>query len=193
MANAQTQSFQQRMGRIEQLLAELENGPDSPARAHARELVQILLDLHGDCLERLLGIAYEHGADGPGLIDKLTRDEAVTNLLLLHGLHPLDFETRVRQALERVRPILAMHGGSVELIAIGPERVVRLSLMGSCNGCPSSRQTLTSTIEEAVYAAAPETGGIEVEGVAAASAIGQEPAPTCGSPEFNGTREELRR
>lgn len=187
MANPEIQSFQQRMGRIEQLLAELEKGPDSPARAHARELARILLDLHGDGIERMLEIACEHGAQGRALIDEMARDESVAALLLLHGLHPLDFETRVRQALERVRPILAMHGGNVELIEIGQDRVVRLSLKGSCNGCPSSQHTLTGTIEEAVYAAAPETGGIEVEG-APLKTVEQGTAPTCGTPEFNVTR-----
>jgi Fe-S cluster biogenesis protein NfuA len=53
------------------------------------------------------------------------------------------------------------------LIEITLDNVVRLSLKGSCNGCPSSQVTLTSTIEEAVYAAAPETAGIEVDGAAA--------------------------
>jgi Fe-S cluster biogenesis protein NfuA len=168
------------MGRIEQLLAALEQGPDSPARSSARELVRVLLELHGDCLERLLEIACEHGEEGRKLIDELARDEAVSNLLLLHDLHPLDFETRVRQALERVRPTLAAHGGSVELIEIGAGHVVRLSLKGSCNGCPSSQLTLTSTIEDAVYAAAPETAGIEVEGVAGKP--DQAPARSCGVP-----------
>ncbi len=178
MANVETQSFQQRMGRIEQILAGLEQVPDSPAKSSARELVKILLDLHGDCLERLLQIAYER-EEGRALIDEFARDETVSNLLLLHGLHPLDFETRVRQALERVKPILAMHGGSVELIEIGPDQVVRLSLKGSCNGCPSSQVTLTSTIEEAVYAAAPETGGIEVDGVAS-KPVEQVQSRSCG-------------
>src|SRR5579885_3515670 len=166
MANDQTHSLQQRMSRIEQLLAGLEQAPDFPARSHARELVRILLDLHGGGLERLLSIVYEQGEGGRALIDQFASDEAVSNLLLLHGLHPLDFEARVRQALERVRPVLAAHGGSVELVEIGQDRVVRLSLKGSCNGCPSSQRTLTTTIEEAVYAAAPEAGGIELEGAA---------------------------
>jgi Fe-S cluster biogenesis protein NfuA len=166
MATAETQQFQRRMERIEQLLRSFEREPP-PLRENARELVQTLLEAHGDCLERMLGIVYEHGEAGQTLIDELARDEIISGLLLLHGLHPLDFETRVRQALERVRPSLAAHGGNVELLDIGPDRVIRLSLKGSCDGCPSSHQTLTSTIEESVYAAAPETGGIEVVGATA--------------------------
>jgi Fe-S cluster biogenesis protein NfuA len=163
---SRSRSFQQRMGRIEQILAELEQGPESPARSGARELVQLLLELHGDSLERLLEIVHEHGEEGQTLIDEMARDEDVSNLLLLHGLHPVDFETRVRQALDRVRPTLAAHGGNVELLDVSADRVVRLLLKGSCDGCPSSRHTLTTTIEEAVYSTAPETSAIEVEGTA---------------------------
>ena len=70
-------------------------------------------------------------------------------LLLLHGLHPLDLEARVRQALDKVRPYLRSHGGNVELLGVD-EGVVRLRLEGSCHGCPSSAATMRQTIEEAI-------------------------------------------
>jgi nitrite reductase/ring-hydroxylating ferredoxin subunit len=41
--------------------------------------------------------------------------------------------------------------------------VVRLRLLGSCDGCPSSSVTLQLAVEGAVSAAAPETTRIEVE------------------------------
>ena len=41
--------------------------------------------------------------------------------------------------------------------------VVRLRMLGSCDGCPSSSVTLTLAVEDAVQAAAPEVTGIEVE------------------------------
>jgi Fe-S cluster biogenesis protein NfuA len=79
-------------------------------------------------------------------------------------LHPLDLETRVRGALESVKPRLGQHGGSVELIGVTPEGGIKLRLEGNCHGCPSSRVTLKSSIEEAIYAAAPDVTGMEVEG-----------------------------
>jgi len=167
MMAAEIPPLQQRMQRIEELLLELEQAPESAARDAARELAQVLLQLHGDGLERLLAIADEQGDAGRILINRLGSDELVSSLLLLHGLHPVDFETRVQQALERVAPTLAAHGGSVELLGIGADRTIRLALKGSCHGCPSSRVTLASTIEEAIYDAAPETAGIELEGAAA--------------------------
>ena len=50
--------------------------------------------------------------------DQLTGDELVASVLLLHGLHPVDLETRVRGALEKTRPYLKSHGGNVELVGI---------------------------------------------------------------------------
>ena len=41
---------------------------------------------------------------------------------------------------------------------------VRLRMLGSCDGCPSSSVTLKLAVEQAVLAAAPEVEGIDVEG-----------------------------
>ena len=153
--------FQKELGRIEELINALSAAADSAVAAQARELVQALLELHGVTLERTLEIVHEND---PTLVDKLADDPLVSNLLILHGLHPLDLEARVRGALEKVKPRLGLHGGSVEVVGVTPEGGIKLRLEGNCNGCPSSRITLKSSIEEAIYAAAPDVTGLEVEG-----------------------------
>jgi Fe-S cluster biogenesis protein NfuA len=153
--------FQKELGRIEELINALNGAADSVVAAQARELVQALLELHGATLERALEIVHEND---PTLVDKLAEDPLVSNLLILHGLHPLDLEARVRGALEKVKPRLGLHGGSVEVIGVTPEGGIKLRLEGNCHGCPSSRVTLKSSIEEAIYAAAPDVTGLEVEG-----------------------------
>jgi len=153
--------FQKELGRIEELINALNGAADSAVAAQARELVQALLELHGATLERALEIVHENDLT---LVDKLAGDPLVSNLLILHGLHPLDLEARVRGALEKVKPRLGLHGGSVEVIGVTPEGGIKLRLEGNCNGCPSSRVTLKSSIEEAIYAAAPDVTGLEVEG-----------------------------
>jgi nitrite reductase/ring-hydroxylating ferredoxin subunit len=50
----------------------------------------------------------------------------------------------------------------VELLDISPEGVVRLKLLGTCQGCPSSSVTLKFAVEEAIETAAPEVTAIEV-------------------------------
>jgi nitrite reductase/ring-hydroxylating ferredoxin subunit len=51
----------------------------------------------------------------------------------------------------------------VELLAVEDESTVRLRLLGTCDGCPSSSVTLKLAVEGAIEAAAPEITAIEVE------------------------------
>jgi Fe-S cluster biogenesis protein NfuA len=139
--------------RIEALLEEVEALPDTRARETALELVQRLLDLYGEGLARIV-----ERVDVAPVAD----DEVVAHLLLLHGLHPVPLEQRVRAALEEVRPFLGTHGGDVELAGVEDE-VVHLRLQGSCSGCPSSTVTLSNAIEAAIYKAAPDVREIVAE------------------------------
>lgn len=132
------------------------------ARERAEELVRLVVDLYGSGLERLLEIAHEHGALDDRVLDAMAKDDLVASLLLVHGLHPYDVTTRVEDALEEVRPYLGSHGGDVELLSVA-EGVVRLRMLGSCDGCPSSSVTLKLAVEGAIEAAAPEVTAIEVE------------------------------
>jgi len=95
----------------------VEESADPAAQARIREVVQALLDLHGAGLERILGHLAATGAAGSAALDACARDDIVGGLLLLHGLHPLDLQARVLQALDEVRPRLRSHGGDVELMA----------------------------------------------------------------------------
>ena len=156
--------FQTRLERLDTLLHEVGRLPDG-AQARTREIVQTVLDLHGAGLERLLEHLAEAGPAGRAVLDACAADDLVASLLLLHGLHPLDLETRVRQALEAVRPYLRSHGGNVELLRVG-DGVVHLRLDGSCEGCPSSAVTMRQTIEQAIYSRAPEVVAVQLEGEA---------------------------
>lgn len=160
---ADDQSFRNRMERVESLLHEVERIRDDEVRALTRQLVQAVLELHGAGLEKMLETIARGGKTGAALVEDLARDDLIGNLLLLHDLHPLDLETRVRQALDNVRPYLRSHGSNVELLAV-VEGVVRLRMVGSCDSCPSSAVTLKNAIEEAIFAAAPDALGVEVEG-----------------------------
>jgi Fe-S cluster biogenesis protein NfuA/nitrite reductase/ring-hydroxylating ferredoxin subunit len=158
------QGLQERVARIETLLGEIEALHDPNARAKAAEVVQVLLELYGEGLARVMDVVAA-GEERERIFEALAEDELVSHLLLLHGLHPLDVQTRVTQALEEVRPYLRSHGGDVELLGI-EGGVVRVRLQGSCDGCPSSAATLKLAIEEALQKAAPDLEGIEAEGVA---------------------------
>ncbi|MGW4244204.1 NifU family protein [Nocardia sp. NPDC004722] len=125
------------------------------ARERAEQLVSEVVGLYGAGLERITRLL------DPEAVEQLTRDELVASLLLVHGLHPHDALTRVRTALDGVRPYLGSHGGDVEVLEV-TDGVVRLAFSGSCRTCPSSSVTLELAVEDAVRAAAPEIETIEV-------------------------------
>ena len=166
------QGLQERVARMETLLEEIETLPDRNARSKAAEVVGVLLDLYGEGLARMMEVVAE-GEERERTFDAFAEDELVSHLLLLHGLHPLDLETRIVMALEQVRPYLHSHGGNVELLGV-EKGVARLRMQGSCSGCPSSTVTLRLAIEEAIQKTAPDLEGIEAEGVAEEP----KPAPT---------------
>jgi Fe-S cluster biogenesis protein NfuA len=153
-----------RIERIEALTQALEQSADDTARANSQELVHAILELQGAGFERVIELLAGAGESGRALLEAMARDELVGSLLLLYGLHPDDLLVRLERALESVRPALRSHGGEVTLVSVS-DGVVRLKMLGSCHGCPSSAITLKTTIEEAITAAAPEVKSIKVDGL----------------------------
>ena len=132
-------------GRVDRLLEQLRSGPDPRAAMVAEELVRCLVRLYGAGLERIMTtVGADHARD-------LAADPLVESLLLVHDLHPLDPDARIRRALDRIP-------GSIEYLGIDGEGVVRVRLSGG-RGCAdrSLRQTITTAVRDA----APETTGVE--------------------------------
>jgi Fe-S cluster biogenesis protein NfuA/nitrite reductase/ring-hydroxylating ferredoxin subunit len=101
--------------------------------------------------------------DDGTLARELAGDELHSHVLLLHGLHPVPVQERVREALAGVLPYLHSHGGNVQLLGV-QDGVVRLRMEGSCSGCPSSAMTLKLAIEDAIFKAAPDVAEVRAEG-----------------------------
>jgi Fe-S cluster biogenesis protein NfuA len=164
-SSSDAREFRRRIERVESLIHEVERFADPEARTRTQEILAAVIELHGAAIERILDKVAGAGETGLALIDALAGDDLVGCVLLLHGLHPLDLETRVRQALDKVRPLLRSHGGNVELLSL-TDGVVHLRMLGNCDGCPSSAMTLKLAIEEAINEKAPDVTAIEVEGAA---------------------------
>jgi len=154
-------AVERQTGRIEELIRKLEASADPGSLAAARELVESLMALYGAGLERLTQILARKGEAGRDTLDELGRDELVGNLLAANGLHPLDLETRVRQALDKLRARLRSPGG-IELLGIDAG-AIRLRLRSAASGCGSSAGSLQSAVEEAIYRAAPDLTHLAIE------------------------------
>ncbi|MGA9509505.1 MAG: NifU family protein [Candidatus Sulfotelmatobacter sp.] len=162
--NGNEKDFQLKVQRIGELVRDLENIADPESRISAKSLVQLLLDLHATGLERVMEIVSSSGDAGQYTIDDLGRDPLVGSLLVLYGLHPLDLETRVIQAIEKVQPRLRKSGGELELLGF-ENAAVRLHLRVTGHSCGSTAKTLKSMVEEALYEAAPDMNSLRIEGL----------------------------
>jgi Fe-S cluster biogenesis protein NfuA len=153
--------------RVEALIAELRTRAGSQAGDAAEELVGCLVELYGAGLANIVAILGADGDAGPPLRAASAADPLVESLLLVHDLHPLDTEARIRRALERARPRLGAQADAVSYLGIDEEGVARLRLTTSGHGCGSATPAVRQSVEEAVTGAAPELAGVAVEEVAA--------------------------
>jgi Fe-S cluster biogenesis protein NfuA len=151
--------------RIEELIRSLDEHPDPAARETARELLALVLDLHGIGLAKLMGIVTSANS-GPAILARLLEEKQVEAMLLLHGLHPDDLETRVRRVADRLRPHLGVHGLRLEVVEIA-RGTVRLRVHGSGGSAISAPVlwTLPGDIEDAVVEAAPDVERVVIDGL----------------------------
>jgi Fe-S cluster biogenesis protein NfuA len=147
--------------RLDALLAQVQALPNPAARALVHECLQAVLALHGEALEKILEIVHGTGSDRHPSYERLISDPIVSGLLHIHGLHPVPIETRLRQALDKVRPYLLSHGGNVELLSL-EAGAAKLRLQGTCKTCPSSNVTLELAVRRAIEEACPDLSGFEV-------------------------------
>jgi len=161
-----TASAKERTARVQELLAQIDAHGDAKARGMMQECLQSVVEIYGEGLGRIMEIVGSNGH--VPLRDELANDPMVRGLLLIHDLHPQDLETRLRGALEKVRPYMESHGGNVELAGL-KNHVATLRLEGHCKSCPSSTVTLDLAIRQAIDEACPDLEKLEVEGVVPAA------------------------
>lgn len=109
--------------RIAELLEELRATASPALWQRIEELVERLLASYGSGLSRVLQHSSETGSISPELVARLTRDELVSSLLLLHGLHPLPIRDRVILSLKAARTQLADAVSSIDLVELSGDEL----------------------------------------------------------------------
>lgn len=158
---AKKEAFQEKIRQLGSLVGELDAAPGNGSNATAREMVQLLLEVHGEALQRMMEIVFESGAPGEEIIDKAGSDPIVRHLLLLHSLHPDDLNTRVLKALDAVGAKLRKFNSEVEALSIN-EGIVRVRLHTSGHACGSTGKTIRSILEEGIYDLAPDVTSLDI-------------------------------
>jgi len=120
--------------------------------------------LNGEALRRLIR-ALKSDPAALAAMKNAIADEVVYAVLRRHDIVKASLNERVEAALEGVRPMLASHGGDVELVKVKPP-AVEVRFIGACDGCPASALTFHAGVKKAVQDACPEiTDIVQVKGL----------------------------
>ncbi|MFA5148074.1 MAG: NifU family protein [Candidatus Omnitrophota bacterium] len=71
-----------------------------------------------------------------------------------------DLKSKVKEALEKIRPMLQADGGDIELVDV-VGKVAKVKLKGACGCCPMSQMTLQMGVQRAVKEAVPGIESVE--------------------------------
>ena len=147
---------------IEHELAELHTLVDAAAWDRIEHVMRVTLALYGTGLAHALDCARRAGADAQ-LDTLLADDELLANLLVLHGLHPLPTEARVRRTVDAVRVKLGIDEQAlvVDSVAGGVARLIATDNLGGGEMTPRAAAAI---VAHAIENAAPELDGVEITG-----------------------------
>jgi Fe-S cluster biogenesis protein NfuA/nitrite reductase/ring-hydroxylating ferredoxin subunit len=161
--------------RLETIFANWESTPRNAVDAYRRAIEA----LHGEALRRLVR-ALKTDAAALEAMKAALGDEIVYAVLRRHGIIKAGLGERVETALAGIRPMLATHGGDVELVKIAPP-AIEVRFLGACDGCAASMLTFHAGVKKAVMDACPEiTEVIQVKGAGGAVATASFVSPFAG-------------
>ena len=163
--------FQEQVRQLGKLITQFDEMPEGPQKTACKDLVQLLMDVHGAGLDRIMEIVFESEGPGPAIVDKLGQDTVTSSLLLLYSLHPQDLESRVYQAIDRVRPRLRKLSCAVDLAAIN-DGVVQVRIAAASHSCGSSSKDIRAIVEDGIFELAPDITSLEILGLEEPSSSG---------------------
>ena len=172
------------MPRVGELYDELMTHPDSGVRDRVEEMLDLVDSFHREGLGRLVEMI--RAWRGEIFLESVGRDDVTGYFLSAYDLGEAPDEREqaaaveaVEAALDEMREFVESHGGMITIEEI-KDGVVKVQMLGSCDGCPSSSATLTNGVEEAIRRHWPNFRRLEVIDPAAeeAPAALPEPEPT---------------
>jgi len=72
-------------------------------------------------------------------------------------------KAKVEKVIEKIKPMLAADGGSVELVGVNEKNgTVTVRLTGACGCCPHATMTLKNVVERMIKEEVPEVKEVAV-------------------------------
>jgi Fe-S cluster biogenesis protein NfuA len=154
------------MPRVGELYDELMAHPDAGIRDRVEEMMDLVDAFHREGLGRLVEMIRQWR--GEIFLESVAQDDITGYFLAAYdfGETPDDRDRAaaaeaVDAAVEELRPMIESHGGMIVVEEI-KDGVVKVQMLGSCDGCPSSAATLTGGMEEALRRHWPNFRRLEV-------------------------------
>lgn len=152
-----------RVAQLEQAV----HGWDEHARGAVAAYKRAIDELHAEALRRLVR-AFKAEPAALAALRAAVTDEVVYSVFRQLQIVKPSLDERVEVALTGVRPLLALHGGDVELVRVAPP-MIEVRFLGACDGCASSMMTFHAGVKQAVLAGCPEITEVhQVKGSGAA-------------------------
>jgi Fe-S cluster biogenesis protein NfuA len=154
------------MPRVGELYDELMGHPDAAVRDRVEEMMDLVDAFHREGLGRLVEMIRLWR--GEVFLESVADDDVTGYFLSAYDFGEAPDERdqlaaaeAVDAAVEELRPMIESHGGMIVVEEI-KDGVVRVQMLGSCDGCPSSAATLTGGMEEALRRHWPNFRRLEV-------------------------------
>lgn len=152
--------------RVGELFDELMTHPDAGVRNRVEEMMDLMDAFHREGLGRLIEMI--RAWRGEIFLESVSRDDVTGYFLNAYDLGEAPDEREaaaaaeaVEAALDEMREFVESHGGMITVEEI-KDGVVKVQMLGSCDGCPSSSATLTNGVEEAIRRHWPNFRRLEV-------------------------------
>ncbi|HEX8769596.1 MAG TPA: NifU family protein [Acidimicrobiales bacterium] len=179
------------LSHVGELVDEIMAYPDPTVGRQVEEILDWVDVFHREGLGRLIDMVRQWR--GELFLEDAARDFVIGTFLETYDLgegRPVDTaaEEAVAAALEEVRPFVESHGGTIVVDSI-VDGIVKVQMLGSCDGCPSSTATLTGGVETALREHWPNFRKLEVVDPAAEEA---EAANGSATPEAQPVLLQIR-
>jgi len=162
----ETLAYEDVMPRVGELFDELMTHPDAAVRDRVEEMMDLFDAFHREGLGRMVEMI--RAWRGEIFLESVGRDDVTGYFLNAYDLGEAPDEREqaaaveaVDSALEELRPMIESHGGMITVDEV-KDGVVKVQMLGSCDGCPSSAATLTGGLEEALRRHWPNFRRLEV-------------------------------
>lgn len=137
--------------RLEEIVAAWDDNQRSTVHAYRKSIEA----LHKEAVRRLIK-SLQNDPSALELLKNALSDEIVYGVLRHLDIIRPSLQERVEAALTSVRPMLASHGGDVELVSVTAPNIVEVRFLGACDGCPASMLTFIAGVKKAIEDHCPE-------------------------------------